>query len=69
VLLICCLLSRWYDGFSTFYVGGDGLVYRHVADKVCGVHMRLDHSLQVLVSVILSVDRACLHYKSRSSER
>lgn len=24
----------WYDGFSTFYVGGDGLVYRHVADKM-----------------------------------
>ena len=44
-------------------------MYRHVADKVCGVHMRLDHSLQVLVSVILSFDRACLHYKSRSSER
>jgi hypothetical protein len=27
-------IYRWYDGFSTFYVGGDGLVYRHVADKV-----------------------------------
>lgn len=24
----------WYDGFSTFYVGGDGLIYKHVADKV-----------------------------------
>jgi hypothetical protein len=27
-------IHRWYDGFSTFYIGGDGLVYRHVADKV-----------------------------------
>jgi len=44
-------------------------VYRHVADKVCGLHVRQDHSLQVLVSVILSVDRACLQYKWRSSER
>ncbi|KAI8437123.1 hypothetical protein MSG28_010473 [Choristoneura fumiferana] len=24
----------WYDGFSTFYVGGDGLVQKHIADKV-----------------------------------
>lgn len=24
----------WYDGFSTFYVGGNGLVYKHVADKM-----------------------------------
>ncbi|XP_046740795.1 uncharacterized protein LOC124408122 [Diprion similis] len=24
----------WYDGFSTFYVNGEGLVYKHVADKV-----------------------------------
>ncbi|XP_053600816.1 uncharacterized protein LOC128669760 [Plodia interpunctella] len=24
----------WYDGFSTFYVGGDGLIQKHIADKV-----------------------------------
>lgn len=24
----------WYDGFSTFYVGGDGLVQKHIVDKV-----------------------------------
>ncbi|KAL0896125.1 hypothetical protein ABMA27_012083 [Loxostege sticticalis] len=24
----------WYDGFSTFYVGPDGLVQKHIADKV-----------------------------------
>ncbi|XP_050460085.1 uncharacterized protein LOC126855982 isoform X1 [Cataglyphis hispanica] len=24
----------WYDGFSTFYINGDGKVYKHVADKV-----------------------------------
>lgn len=23
-----------YDGFSTFYVGSDGLVYKHVIDRV-----------------------------------
>ncbi|XP_057327680.1 uncharacterized protein C6orf136 homolog [Microplitis mediator] len=27
-------LETWYDGFSTFYVNADGLVYRHVADKM-----------------------------------
>lgn len=26
--------EAWYDGFSTFYVGSNGLVYKHVADKV-----------------------------------
>lgn len=25
---------RWYDGFSTFYVNGDGLIIKHIADKV-----------------------------------
>nr|XP_049698792.1 uncharacterized protein LOC110374652 [Helicoverpa armigera] len=24
----------WYDGFSTFYVGADGLVQKHIVDKV-----------------------------------
>ncbi|KRZ51530.1 Vacuolar protein sorting-associated protein 11 -like protein, partial [Trichinella nativa] len=26
--------ARWFDGFSYFYVGSDGLVYKHVADRV-----------------------------------
>lgn len=26
--------EMWYDGFSTFYVGGDGLISKHVVDKV-----------------------------------
>lgn len=25
---------RWYDGFSTFYVGADGLIQKHIVDKV-----------------------------------
>ncbi|KAM0736957.1 Uncharacterized protein ACS0PU_000050 [Formica fusca] len=24
----------WYDGFSTFYINGNGKIYKHVADKV-----------------------------------
>ncbi|XP_058795709.1 uncharacterized protein LOC131666798 [Phymastichus coffea] len=24
----------WYDGYSTFYIGEDGLIYKHVADKM-----------------------------------
>ncbi|KAJ8734330.1 hypothetical protein PYW07_014881 [Mythimna separata] len=24
----------WYDGFSTFYVGSDGLIQKHIVDKV-----------------------------------
>lgn len=27
-------LESWYDGFSTFYVGSNGAIYKHVADKV-----------------------------------
>lgn len=26
--------ENWYDGFSTFYVGEDGLVIKHVLDKL-----------------------------------
>lgn len=26
--------ESWYDGFSIFFVGSDGLVYKHVADKM-----------------------------------
>lgn len=28
--------EAWYDGFSTFYVGSDGLIQKHVVDKVSG---------------------------------
>lgn len=27
-------IFRWYDGFSTYYLNGDGKVYKHVADKI-----------------------------------
>ncbi|KAG7159948.1 hypothetical protein Hamer_G017389, partial [Homarus americanus] len=27
-------MESWYDGFSTFYVGGDGVVHKHVADSM-----------------------------------
>ncbi|KAF5305498.1 hypothetical protein FQA39_LY01589 [Lamprigera yunnana] len=26
--------DTWYDGFSTFHVSGEGLIYKHVADKM-----------------------------------
>merc|ERR1719290_85998 len=26
--------ENWFDGFSTFHVGGDGLVHLHVADTM-----------------------------------
>lgn len=26
--------EAWYDGFSVLYVGSDGLVYKHVVDKI-----------------------------------
>ena len=26
--------ESWYDGFSIFYVGSNGMIYKHVADKV-----------------------------------
>ena len=35
-------MESWYDGFSTFYVGGDGLVYKHVADSVSAHRYILD---------------------------
>lgn len=27
--------ESWYDGFSIFYVGSEGVVVKHVLDKVC----------------------------------
>lgn len=24
----------WYDGLSTFYIGSDGLIHTHIADKM-----------------------------------
>lgn len=26
--------ESWYDGFSTFYVNSDGVIYKHVCDKM-----------------------------------
>lgn len=26
--------SSWYDGFSTFYVGADGKIFKHICDKM-----------------------------------
>lgn len=38
--------ESWYDGFSTFYIGENGLVVKHVADKVMKSFccLVLDHS-------------------------
>lgn len=33
--------EAWYDGFSTFYVNGDGYIYKHVVDKIM-----LDHDCE-----------------------
>ncbi|GAB0092245.1 Sulfhydryl oxidase [Sergentomyia squamirostris] len=27
-------MDSWYDGFSTFYIGPDGLIIKHVVDKI-----------------------------------
>lgn len=27
-------MVSWYDGFSTFHIGSDGLIHLHVADSV-----------------------------------
>lgn len=26
--------EAWYDGFSIFYIGPDGLIYKHICDKI-----------------------------------
>lgn len=48
-------MVNWYDGFSTFYVGGDGLVYRHVADS-----MMPDQETQVVENGVLAAKMAAL---------
>ena len=34
VFINCVCYGRWMDGFSTFYVGENGLVHKHVMDRV-----------------------------------
>ncbi|KAK4292797.1 hypothetical protein Pmani_034463 [Petrolisthes manimaculis] len=48
-------MINWYDGFSTFYVGGDGKVYKHVADS-----MMPDQEKQVVENGILAAKMAAL---------
>jgi len=39
------MICRWMDGFSTFYIGDDGLVYKHKMDRVSSVaiYIQGDH--------------------------
>ncbi|KAK8379991.1 hypothetical protein O3P69_019800 [Scylla paramamosain] len=48
-------MVHWYDGFSTFYVGGDGLVHTHIADS-----MMPDEEQQVVSKDPLAVKMAAL---------
>ncbi|XP_045129812.1 uncharacterized protein LOC123515110 [Portunus trituberculatus] len=48
-------MVHWYDGFSTFYVGGDGLVHTHIADS-----MMPDEEKQVVNKDPLAVKMAAL---------
>lgn len=34
MLNVNCITFSWYDGFSTYYIDGDGKVVKHVADKM-----------------------------------
>lgn len=48
-------MVHWYDGFSTFYVGADGLVHTHIADS-----MMPDEEQQVVRKDPLAVKMAAL---------
>lgn len=74
--------EAWYDGFSIFCVGSDGLVYKHIADKMqpdndeaCVVQKKdsLTAKLAVLVGVmphdyLASLSMACYRNVKNSSQ-
>jgi len=41
IVFVWC--DRWMDGFSTFFVSEDGLVYKHKMDRVSPLMIDLSH--------------------------
>ncbi|XP_044761681.1 uncharacterized protein C6orf136 homolog [Coccinella septempunctata] len=62
--------DTWYDGFSTFYVNGNGIIFKHIADKMMPdsneerSEVRLPHEdaakLMLLIGVIPKVSSVIL---------
>lgn len=55
---------RWYDGFSTMYVADDGLIYKHVADKVMSKQY-----LPKKVTWVLTIQLVLIAGNARSKSR
>lgn len=57
------LVFRWIDGFSTFYVNSDGLIVRHIADKVMPDEDKEPSSIEKVVDKLGQVPKLALFVK------
>lgn len=48
--------ETWYDGFSTFYLGNDGLIIKHVADRV--IIISFNFPWAIIMNILLLLDDA-----------
>lgn len=55
--------SRWIDGFSTFYVNNDGLIVRHIADKVMPDEDKQSNPIEKVVNKLGQVPKLALFVK------
>lgn len=53
-------LARWVDGFSTFYVNSDGLIVRHIADKVMPDEDKEPNPIEKVVNKLGQVPKLAL---------
>lgn len=56
-------MYRWIDGFSTFYVNNEGLIVRHVADKIMSDEDKELNSIQKIVDELGRIPKLALILK------
>ena len=59
-LIVVIFFCRWVDGFSVFYVGENGLVYKHKMDRVSNWMIYV----HFFVVKVLATFSKCLNYTS-----
>lgn len=55
--------SRWIDGFSTFYVNSDGVIVKHIADKVMPDEDKEPNPLEKVVDKLGEVPKLAIFVK------
>lgn len=56
-------MYRWIDGFSTFYVNNEGLIVRHIADKIMSDEDKELNSIEKIVDELSRIPKLALILK------